>query len=199
MTSPGDVELAVEAGADAVGVILAESARRVSLDELPAIAAAIPPFVERIGVLADQGRREANALRALGFILQFNGDESPSDCDALAGGTPYIKAFHVGPMDREIDLEQCGAYANAFWMFDSRVPALRGGTGVAFDWHLVEPVSEAHRIVISGGLNPDNIGVCVRRVRPFAVDVRSGIETAGAKDPEKMRAFVRTVRAADAS
>jgi len=193
MTSARDVALAVEAGADAVGVIVAESARRVPLEALEEIAAAIPPLVARIGVLADQGEREAEALRALGFTLQFSGDETPSDCRALARGAPYIKVFHVDAAAAAVDLERCADYSGALWMFDARAPGVRGGTGTTFDWSLTLPAARARRIVVSGGLTAENAGACVSAVHPYAVDVRSGIETDGEKDPAKMRAFVGAV------
>jgi phosphoribosylanthranilate isomerase len=193
MTSPADVALAVEAGADAVGVIVAQSARRVPLERLEEIAAAIPPFVARVGVLADQGKREADALRALGFTLQFSGEESAAECDALAGGAPYIKVFHVDPEAGALDLQRCAAYSDALWMFDARGAGARGGTGTSFDWKLTEPVARAHRIVISGGLTARNVGACILKVHPYAVDVRSGIETDGKKDVAKMTAFIESV------
>jgi phosphoribosylanthranilate isomerase len=193
MTSAADVALAVDAGADAVGVIVAESSRRVSLDRLAAIAAAIPPYVSRVGVLADQGESEAAPLRALGFTLQFSGEETPEQCAALAAGLPYLKVFHLDPSVPNVEVERYAAYENAVWMFDTHVAGNRGGTGRAFDWSALEAIASAHRIVVSGGLRAENVGACVALVRPFAVDVRSGIETDGAKDPVKMAAFVRSV------
>jgi phosphoribosylanthranilate isomerase len=193
MTSPEDVELAVAAGADAVGVICAESPRRVALDDLPAIAASIPPYVFRVGVIADQTQREADALRALGFTLQFSGDESPAECEALSGGDPYIKVFHVDAATGLLDVAACAAYTRALWMLDTRVAAFRGGTGVTFDWGAAEPFVRSRRVVVSGGLTPENVGACVRALGPYAVDVRSGIETGGCKDGDKMRAFMVAV------
>jgi phosphoribosylanthranilate isomerase len=193
MTSVRDVALAVDAGADAVGVIVADSARRVPLEALEEIAAAIPPYVDRIGVIADQGEREAEAFRARGFTLQFSGEETPSDCRALARGAPYIKVFHVDPATGTVDVERCAEYAGALWMFDARVPGVRGGTGTSFDWSVVLPAARARRIVVSGGLTAENVAACIDAVHPYAVDVRSGIETDGTKDPAKMRAFVGSV------
>jgi phosphoribosylanthranilate isomerase len=193
MTSPEDVELAVDAGADAVGVICAESPRRVALDALPAIAASIPPYVFRVGVVAGQGQREAQALRALGFTLQFSGDESPAECEELSSGDPYIKVFHVDTAGGSLDVAAWSAYTRALPMLDARVPALRGGTGVTFDWRAAEPFVRSRRVVVSGGLTPENVGACVRALHPYAVDVRSGIETGGRKDGDKMRAFIAAV------
>jgi phosphoribosylanthranilate isomerase len=198
--SVADIALAVEAGADAVGIIVADSPRRVDLELLPMLAAAVPAFVTKVGVLAGQGEVEAAALRALGFTLQFSGDESAAECEYLAGGAAYLKAFHVRPDDDTVpDFEVRRDYRSAMWMFDSRVDGRHGGTGVPFLWQTVEAAAARRAIVISGGLTPSNVATCVRAVRPHAVDVRSGIETAGRKDPEKMHAFVRAVRAADES
>jgi len=194
MTSVADVSLAVDAGADAIGVIVAESARRVALADLEAIAAAIPPYVSRIGVLADQGHAEADALRALGFTLQFSGDESPETCEALAGGSAYIKVFHLDPSAVALEPERYAEYLGALWMFDTNVPGTRGGSGRAFEWTSVADLARDHRVVVSGGLTPENVADCVREVRPYAVDVRSGVETGGRKDRAKMRAFVDAVR-----
>jgi phosphoribosylanthranilate isomerase len=197
MTSAQDVALAVEAGADAIGVILAESVRRVPLERLAEIAAATPPFVSRVAVLADQGEAEAAPARSLGFTLQFSGGESAQECEALARGAPYIKVFHLDVESGAPDPERCAAYARALWMFDSRVPALRGGTGRTFDWRLAEAAGRARPIVISGGLTSENVAQCVRVLRPYAVDVRSGIETDGHKYAARMRAFVTAVAEGD--
>jgi phosphoribosylanthranilate isomerase len=196
MTSAADVALAVAAGADAVGVILAPSSRRVALERLPDIAAAIPPLVSRVGVVADQSGDEIALLRALGFTLQFSGDESPETCERLAAGEPYIKVFHVGA-DGDIDLARCASYERATWMVDTRVPGVRGGSGVPFDWRIAEPATRLRPTIVSGGLHAENVADCIRSLRPYAVDVRSGIETNGEKDAEKMSAFVRSVALAD--
>jgi phosphoribosylanthranilate isomerase len=196
MTSVRDIELAVEAGADAVGIILAESPRRVDGTMLPRLHRAIPPMVEGVAVLVDPSDADAFAPRNLGLTLQFSGNESAKSCEWIARGRPYIKAFHVDesfPNDAAAGTD----FANALWMFDTRVDGRYGGTGVAFAWDIVVPTASVRPIVMSGGLTPENVGACIRRVRPYAVDVRSGVETAGAKDFEKMCAFVRAVRTAD--
>lgn len=193
MTSAADVALAVEAGADAVGIIVAHSPRRVALDALAAIATAIPPFVARIGVVADQGEVEAAALRAHGFTLQFSGEESPDVCRRLSAGTPYIKVFHVDPEAGAIDVARCAAYPEALWMFDTRWPGARGGSGRAFDWTAIAAICGERDVVVSGGLTPENVADCIGAVRPYAVDVRGGVETDGRKDPTKMRAFLAGV------
>ncbi len=201
LTSEAEIALAVEAGADAVGVIVAPSPRRVTLEALPSLAAAVPAFVTKVGVVVGPSEAEAAALRALGFMLQFSGDESAELCERLCAGAAYLKAFHVHPEESALvaDLACLREYRRAVWMFDSRLDARYGGTGVPFVWHVVEAAAAQRPIVVSGGLTPENVGACVRAVRPHAVDVRSGIETAGRKDPAKMLAFVRAVHEADAA
>ena len=200
MTNAADIAFGVEAGADAIGVIVvASSPRCVDPSALPDLVSAIPPYVSRIGVVTSPNDRQAATLRALGFTLQFSGEERPAECQRFAGGQPYVKAFHLRDDTAydPSDFDELTAYQNALWMFDSRVGDKLGGTGVPFVWEVVAPVARRRAVVVSGGLTPANVGACVRTVRPFAVDTRSGIETDGRKDPEKMRAFVRAVRDAD--
>jgi phosphoribosylanthranilate isomerase len=137
----------------------------------------------------------------VGAIPQFHGDEPAEACEAFAAG-PYLKAYRLrdGGMTTSDDFD---AYARPFthatWLFDSSDPnGRRGGTGVTLDWKRVRSVAGARRVVIAGGLTPDNVADCVRTARPYAVDVRSGVESGGVKDARKMHAFVRAVREADA-
>ncbi len=197
MTSAGDVALAVAAGADAVGVILAPSARRVTLERVAEIAAAIPPFVSRIGVVVDPSEEEAGVLGDLGFTLQFCGDETPETCAALAAGAPYVKVFHVPADATAFDFSPCAAYTHATWMFDTRAPRHGGGSGMTFSWQLIEAAARERPIIVSGGLSAANVGACVAALGPYAVDVRSGIESDGRKDAAKMSAFLAAVRGAD--
>jgi len=192
--------LAVAAGVDAVGVILADSPRRVPLDSLRELAVAIPPFVTRVGVLANASEEDAARVRMHGFTLQFSGSESPEACQKASGGLPYVKVFHIrqGVAYEPDDFAELEAYANSLWMFDAKVDERAGGGGLPFMWPTVEPIARERPIVVAGGLTPENVGDCVRLLRPYAVDVRSGIESDGEKDADKMRAFVRAVRQADA-
>jgi phosphoribosylanthranilate isomerase len=197
MTSVRDIELAVEAGADAVGIILAESPRRVDRSMLRSLQRAVPPMVQAVAVLVDPSDADAFAPRELGLTLQFSGNETAKTCEWVSRGRPYIKAFHVDESFPDGASAAGVEFANALWMFDTRVDGRYGGTGVAFSWDIVVPTARVRPIVMSGGLTPENVGACIRRVRPYAVDVRSGVETAGSKDFEKMCAFVRAVRMAD--
>jgi len=199
MTSPQDVAVAVAAGVDAVGIIVANSERSVTLERAREIAAAIPPYVSGVGVVADD-TSGAEALRDLGLTLQFAGPTPPDECERLAAGRPYIKTFFVGEGGEvstgapEFGLH---GYAHALWMFDSSAPGRFGGSGLAFRWETVAEVARERPIVVAGGLSAENVGIVVQTLRPFAVDVRSGIERDGEKDRERMLAFVRAVHAAD--
>lgn len=197
-----DAALAVEAGADAVGMILAEgSPRQVGLAQLHAVAAAIPPLVTLVAVFVDPPAPLVDEALEHGAVPQFHGEEPAEACEAFAAG-PYLKAYHVrsGAEANRAAFERIAApYAHATWLFDTaRADGRSGGSGRTFDWGLARALAGPRAIVVSGGLTPENVGACVRAVRPFAVDVASGVESDGRKDPRKVRAFVAAVRAADA-
>jgi len=199
MTSPGDVRLAVEAGADAVGIIVSASARQVAPADVAPILAAVPPFVTAVIVSAGETGVDLAAYAERGVLLQFSGAEPAPLCERLAGGRPYLKAFHVRAEDGRaaFDAELLAAYPNALWLIDSSAGGAFGGTGRTFDWGIAARLAAGRPTIVSGGLTPENVGACVDAVHPYAVDVRGGIETLGHKDPAKMRAFVRAVREAD--
>jgi phosphoribosylanthranilate isomerase len=197
--SIAEAEGAVEAGADAIGVILAPSPKRVSPADARTIVRSVPPFVAVVAVFVEPTAAQVDEARGWGCVPQFSGDESPAFC-ASAGDGRYVKALHVErSADRLPDdlAVLAAAFPAADILFDTRSGALYGGTGIAFAWKIVEPLARARRVIVSGGLVPENVADCVRAVRPFAVDVRSGVETNGVKDPLKMRAFVRAVRETD--
>ncbi len=195
VTSVADARAAADAGADAVGLMFYErSPRRVDLDTAAAIGRALPPFVVRVGVFVDAAEafiHEAAARCGLS-ALQLHGDETPDFCRRFA--LPVIKAFRIrGPES----LRALAAYDTAAWLLDSYVPGHPGGTGARFNWELVRGVPSGTPIILAGGLTPENVADAVRRTRPYAVDVSSGVESApGRKDPARMRAFVAAARAA---
>ncbi len=201
MTSTDEIALAIDAGADAVGIIVApQSPRRVADADLERFADAIPPFVARIGVVTSASDGRPHRLRELGYTLQFSGEDAGDACERAAGGRPYLKALHVpaDSADANAPLEAPPGYAHALWLLDTRSGGRLGGTGIAFPWPRAAALARSRRVVISGGLTPENVGACVRELRPYAVDVRSGVESNGRKDESKMHAFVRAVREADA-
>ena len=200
ITSAHDAQSAARAGADAIGLVFyPPSPRHVDIERACAIAASAPPFIDRVALFVDPTATEVEAiLRALPIeILQFHGDEEPRFCASF--GKPYLKAARVGA---ELDLlEYLSPYQSAAaWLLDSYQPNKVGGTGAAFDWSLISPVSSslARPMVLSGGLDAGNVVAGIRLLRPWAVDVSSGVERSkGVKDANKIAAFVAGVRHAD--
>jgi len=205
ITRVEDGVAAAEAGADAIGLIFwPGSPRCVGFEQARAIVDALPVFVSVVGLFVDP---QAEAVRAALAVvpldlLQFHGDEAPALCASFA--RPYIKAVPVRP---EVDLLQYAARFPAAHglLFDAFQPGgLPGGTGTTFDWNEV-PGGLTRPLILSGGLTPQNVGAAVRAVRPWAVDVSSGVEVTGndgkqnkgVKSPPKIAAFIREVRNAD--
>ncbi|HTJ25168.1 MAG TPA: phosphoribosylanthranilate isomerase [Candidatus Limnocylindria bacterium] len=199
--SAHEAALAIDSGADAVGVILAEeSPARASIEQLHEIAQTVPALVSLVAVFVDPPSPLVDEALKVGAIPQFHGDEPADACEAFAAG-PYLKAYHVR-LDKPPTPEEFARVARPFehatWLFDTaRANGRSGGTGLTFPWKLARELAGDRRIVISGGLTPQNVAACVRAARPYAVDVRSGVETNGVKDAEKIRAFVCAVREAD--
>ncbi|MBU2154844.1 MAG: phosphoribosylanthranilate isomerase [Gammaproteobacteria bacterium] len=191
-----DALSAVEAGADAIGLVFyAKSPRAVTVLQARAIIAALPPFVTTVGLFVDASRCElGEILDAVPLdLLQFHGDETPVDCEGYH--RPYIKALRVKPGD---DIAaQVALYKNASGvLLDAYVPGIPGGTGEAFDWSLV-PQGLKMPIILAGGLSAENVAQAIVQVRPYAVDVSGGVEIAkGIKDGGKIRAFMQAVKAA---
>jgi phosphoribosylanthranilate isomerase len=158
------------------------------------IARALPPFVCKVGVFVDE---DADAIRGIALLvgldaLQLHGAESPDFCAAL--DLPVLKSIKVRGPESLADLAR---YRVAGFLLDTHVPGAPapGGTGRTFDWSLAERAREAGPIIISGGLTPDNVEEAIRRARPYGVDVASGVETDGEKDPSKIRAFIERAQA----
>lgn len=197
ITRVEDARVAVESGADAIGLVFyAPSPRSIGLEQARAIVAAIPPFVTIVGLFVDPAPEQVDS--ALGAcplsLLQFHGAEAPEFCGRF--GLPYIKAARVRA-DADL-IQYLSPYEGAQgWLLDAYHDELYGGTGESFDWKLI-PRDLARPIILSGGLRPDNVGAAVRQVRPWAVDVSSGVETAkGVKDAAKIAAFIAGVRNED--
>ncbi|MBH9553086.1 phosphoribosylanthranilate isomerase [Inhella gelatinilytica] len=192
------VQAAVHAGADALGfVFYPPSPRAVSLQQATALVQGLPPFVTPVGLFVNAQPEEIEAaLRAIpNLLLQFHGDESADDCERW--GRPYLRAIAMHPGIRLVDSAQRFPGAQAL-LVDAPVSGYGGG-GKVFDWSLLE-ASVPYPVVLSGGLNADNVADGIRQVRPWAVDVSSGVEiTRGVKCPDKIRRFCAAVRAADAA
>jgi phosphoribosylanthranilate isomerase len=196
ITRVEDALAAVEAGADAIGLVFyAKSPRAVDIEQAKAIVAALPPFVTSVGLFVDMPRETLQALlREVPLdLLQFHGDESPADCEGFA--RPYIKALRVRA-DQDV-ARMMAPYSGACGiLLDTFVEGVPGGTGAAFDWSLV-PREACKPIILAGGLTPDNVAQAIAQVRPYAVDVSGGVEAAkGIKDAGKIKAFLQAVQCA---
>lgn len=190
ITRPVDGREAARLGADAIGLVFyPPSPRHVSLDTARAIVAALPPFVTVVALFVDPDAAWVESVLA-GCpvdVLQFHGEESPSFCRSF--GRPYMKAVRMRP---EVDLcAQAARYADArALLVDAYVEGVAGGTGACFDWSLL-PDALSLPLVLSGGLDPENVAQAVAAVRPDAVDVSSGVEASkGIKDAARMAAFI---------
>ena len=193
ITRPEDGMMAAELGADAIGLVFyPPSPRFVNVETAQRIVAALPPFVATVGLFMNA---EPAAVRTVLSkvplsLLQFHGDEDPDYCSAF--GLPYLKAV---PMGADADVQDYKRrFATAVGLLlDSHGDNKMGGTGQGFDWTRI-PTERHKPLILAGGLHPGNVAEAIRQVRPYAVDVSSGVESAkGIKDPELMRAFLRGV------
>ena len=196
ITRPQDLHAACDAGADALGFVFYEkSPRHVTLETAAALVREMPPFVQSVGLFVNAEPAFVEAVLAAVplDLLQFHGDERPAECARF--GRPYIRAVRV---NRDTDLLKCATDFEAArgLLLDAFVPGVAGGTGERFDWNLI-PASLPMPVILSGGLTPDNVGEAVRRVRPWAVDVSSGVEVSkGIKDALKMARFIAKAKEA---
>ena len=203
LKTPADIDAAVAAGVDAVGfVFYPPSPRAVTPNIAAQLISRLPTGVDAVGLLVNASEAEFKAIKAIAPITlwQFHGDESPQDCARLADGQPWMKAARVGSGFAFDEFSLQYGQANAF-LLDALVEGYGGG-GVPFDWQGIPQTwvsANAHRVVLSGGLNTHNVGEAIARLHPCAVDVSSGVESSrGVKDPTLMTEFIKAVRAADA-
>ncbi len=197
ITRPQDGIAAAMNGADAIGLVFyAKSPRVVDVEQACAVLAALPPFVSSVGLFVNAEVAEVERILS-GVpldLLQFHGEEPPEYCRQFA--RPYIKAVRMADgVDLELVAQQ---YADARGLLvDSYQQGVPGGTGHTFDWARI-PAGMDKPIILAGGLGPENIEQAVHQVRPYAVDVSSGVESAkGIKDADKIAAFMRGVNKAD--
>lgn len=211
ITRETDLAAAVEAGADAVGFVFHPASKRyLTPARAGQLRREVPAFVSAVALVVNAPQEDLRAIveAVRPDLLQFHGDESAETCRAFCApaGQRYLKAFRVGApgLDEAGALAgYCAGYGDAAgWLFDS-YSAGYGGSGLAFDHQLLAAVradASARPLVLSGGLKPETVGQAVREVRPWAVDVSSGVETEpGIKSAERIRAFIDAVREADAA
>ena len=193
LTNEEDALLAVAMGADAVGFVFAPSTRQIPPRKAADIVKRLPPEVLTVGVFRNETRqRVVEIVHTTGLrAAQLHGHEPPSATRWVRDRVPVvIKAFAAG----DPQLDHAGDYGADALLIDSATP----GSGEVFDWSLAEGAPVGRRIILAGGLTPDNVADAVRRVRPWGVDVSSGIESSpGHKDARKLRAFVEAARVAE--
>ncbi|MFO1422880.1 MAG: phosphoribosylanthranilate isomerase [Candidatus Competibacteraceae bacterium] len=193
ITRPEDGVAAARLGADAIGLVFhPPSPRFVDVETAQRIVAALPPFITVVGLFMNAESVAVRRVidRAPPHLLQFHGDEDPDYCASF--GLPYLKAVPMGAHADVLDYERRFATA-AGLLLDSHGGHQMGGTGQGFDWTRI-PADRRKPLILAGGLHPGNVAEAIRQVRPYAVDVSSGVEsTKGIKDVELMRAFLRGV------
>ena len=199
ITRPGDGQAAAKAGADAIGLVFyPPSPRYLSVERAREIRDALPPFVQTVALFVNADAAQVSQVigRVHPAMLQFHGEEKPDFCAQF--GLPYVKAYRVrsGVTSGASALEYLRPFSRAAaWLFDSHVPEY-GGVGESFDWSLVPAADKP--VILSGGLSQANVAEAIRRVRPWGVDVSSGVEAArGVKDAARIAAFIAEVRNAD--
>jgi phosphoribosylanthranilate isomerase len=196
ITRADDAQAAARAGADAIGLVFyPPSPRYLSVERAVEVRDALPPFVQTVALFVNADAAQVAQVigRVRPALLQFHGEETPQFCGQF--GVPYVKACRVRPGVDALEYLRPFSRAAA-WLFDSYVPEY-GGVGERFDWSLV-PAADERPVILSGGLSRDNVAEAIRRVRPWGVDVSSGVESGkGVKDATKIAEFIAEVRNAD--
>lgn len=202
ITNREDAEAAIAAGADALGFnTWREGKRFIDLDAAAAWIEELPPFITKVALLVNASLPDAERLARLRFVdaLQLHGDEDAAYCAQVrAFGRPFIKALRLRSRD---ELSHLSEFGTRHFLIDAHVAGSFGGTGALADLAVVEEFKRQHpglALTLAGGLTPENVAEVVRTVRPYAVDVSSGVESEpGRKDPRRMKAFVEAVRSAE--
>jgi phosphoribosylanthranilate isomerase len=193
ITNLDDALMAVEAGADALGfVFFHKSPRHISPEQAAGIINRLPPFVQTVGLFINEDLATVNATANLCGIdlVQLHGEEAPDFCQAV--NRRIIKAFRVKDASTLKEMKQ---YDVAACLLDAWSPTAHGGTGKTFNWKIAATAAISERVVLAGGLTPENVAEAVQQVKPYAVDVSSGVESGpGKKDAELVRRFLRSLR-----
>ena len=192
LTRAEDVEAAVNYGADAIGFVFTDSPRRVSIETARRLLSYVPESVLRVGLFLDQASPDIDhVVNSVALdVLQFHGSESERECSGF--GLPWLKAVAMENVESVKRAEH--DYPDAMGLLlDSHAKGKRGGSGKTFDWSMLRPASKP--VWLAGGLNVHNVGEAIRIVRPFAVDVSSGVESVpGIKDAKLIASFINAVR-----
>ena len=196
ITNAADALAAVDAGADLLGFnFYAKSPRRIAESAAAKIRPRLPKEVDAVGIFVNAPTADVAALcKSLKLdAAQLHGDETAETVAELAGSIPVVKAFRV---DLDFDLKTLKDYSRAFaFLFDAVVSGQYGGTGHSTDWDAAKQAAVKHRIILAGGLKVENVAAAVRIVRPYGIDVASGVESKpGKKDHGRLREFIQEVR-----
>lgn len=186
-----EAEWAVKAGADAIGFVFADSKRKVDVEKAAEISKAVPPGLLKIGVFVNESKERLQEIFQLVQLdyVQLHGDESVEFCETL--NLPFIKAISVKERN---DIDGIDEFPGEMVLLDSGKGPHRGGNGTTFNWDYAHSFDIPQQLILAGGLNPDNVREAITKVRPYMVDVSSGVETDGEKDRLKMEAFIREAK-----
>jgi phosphoribosylanthranilate isomerase len=195
ITSLDDALAAVDFGADALGFnFYKKSPRYIEPQRAAEIVAQLPPFVVPVGIFVNEREERIREIVSLACLqgIQLHGDETPEFCQRF--GSRVIKAFQIKNKE---SLKHMSHYRVSAYLLDSYREGMRGGTGETFDWHLAVVAKTFGRIVLAGGLNPNNVAEAVKLVQPYGIDVAGGVEREkGLKDHVKLKTFITEARRA---
>lgn len=197
ITNTGDALAAVDAGADALGfVFYTRSTRYIEPEAVGEIIASLPPFITTVGVFVNAPLDEITRIQMVApfQVCQLHGDETPEFCASVP--MRAIKAIRVADNAADkIDSDELASYPVAALLFDTRSEQGYGGTGMSFDWKLLKGVESPKPVILSGGLRPGNVAAAIKAVKPYGVDVSSGVEESpGKKDLIKIKEFIEAAK-----
>lgn len=182
------INAAVESGATWIGFMFAPSKRHISIERASELAKLVPPRVKKVGVFVHPSEQQVHeAVEKVGLdYVQYHGNEDAQFIKQL--GYPAIKAFSIRDYD---DVEKASHYEVDYYLFDAPGTDFAGGSGLVFDWSLLDGLSiSKDQVILAGGLNNENVGRAIAQVKPYGVDVSSGVETNGTKDSELIKQFI---------
>ncbi|MFI8687415.1 N-(5'-phosphoribosyl)anthranilate isomerase [Rossellomorea sp. NPDC077527] len=186
-----EAEWALDAGADAIGFVFAESKRKIDVETAARISASLPTHLLKIGVFVNETMDRLEEIFHLVDLdyVQLHGDESVRFCHTI--NLPFIKAI---PVKEKEDIAGMEDFGGEMILLDSGKGPHRGGNGTTFNWDYTDSVITPQHLILAGGLNPDNVREAITKVRPYMVDVSSGVETDGRKDRMKIESFIREAK-----
>lgn len=186
---------AIESGADAIGFVFAESKRKIDPEAAAEIIRCLPKDILKVGVFVNETKENIEEIVKVSGInvIQLHGDEASEFCKGFS--VPVIKALSVGLPE---DLLRLHDYSCEYCLLDSPKGKYRGGNGVSFDWSILDGnILKDKKIILAGGLNPENVAEGIKAANPYMVDVSSGVETNGQKDPKKIQRFIHEAKSVE--